>query len=94
MLATNHNTIARAVSTSMRRMGIQVKTKAVHLGVPFRLGGKTRSPPPSATLLSAPRVPAPSAISIKGPMRIGRSTTLISSCGARDVKTAEKSDTS
>ena len=66
MLAPNHNTIARAVSTSMRRMGIQVKTKAVHLGAPFRLGGKSRPPP-----LAAPRWAAAAKRRIRT-LRLGR----------------------
>ena len=44
VLATSARVVARIVATSMRRLGIQAKTKASHSGVPFWLGGKTRPP--------------------------------------------------
>ena len=45
--ATTDRTVTRAVATSMRHWGTQVKSNASHLEVSFRPGGKTRSPPRS-----------------------------------------------
>ena len=36
--------LARSLSTPMRRLGVQVKKKAKHLGVTIRPGGKTKEP--------------------------------------------------
>ena len=37
-----HQRLAKRISTSMRRLGIAVKTKAKHLGIHFAPGGRTR----------------------------------------------------
>ena len=43
--AASSQQLARRLSTPMRRLGVQIKTKAKHLGVMFAPGARTREPP-------------------------------------------------
>ena len=43
--AASSGTLARWLNTPMRKLGVQIKSKAKHLGVTFRLGARTREPP-------------------------------------------------
>ena len=54
-LATTNVAVTRAVATSMRRLGIQVKCKASHLGVPFRLEERLAPLPWQPPIRAAPR---------------------------------------
>ena len=36
--------VDQRIRTSMRRMGVQIKPKATHLGIPFRPSAKTQTP--------------------------------------------------
>ena len=44
-VAVTDQRVRASIVTTMRRLGVQVNFKATHLGAPFRLGAKTRTPP-------------------------------------------------
>ena len=60
-VAVTDPTIRVAIEPPMRRLGVQMKTKSTHIGVPFRPGAKTRTPSMSLSRWAAgvkPRVGA------------------------------------